>query len=178
MAIQVSGTEVISNARALNNIASVDATTAASITAAGVGGVSFTAGSTYIISRMLIQWDNSNTNYQTSRYPINTVSWYASYPQAGFANVGGTLRLSGGVSSKYTYNTVTYRILKNGSQYGSERTHQNTVTDAFTTFTWDVAVSAGDYIEIQGKSLGWPYYFKNIVVLSGSPTFGGFHFWQ
>ena len=37
MAIQVSGTEVISNSRALNNIASVDATTAASITAAGVG---------------------------------------------------------------------------------------------------------------------------------------------
>jgi len=39
MAIQVSGTEVISNSRALNNIASVDATTAASIQAAGVGGV-------------------------------------------------------------------------------------------------------------------------------------------
>jgi hypothetical protein len=38
MAIQVSGTEVISNARALNNIASIDATTAASIGAAGVGG--------------------------------------------------------------------------------------------------------------------------------------------
>ena len=38
MAIQVSGTEVISNSRALNNIASIDATTAASITAAGVGG--------------------------------------------------------------------------------------------------------------------------------------------
>ena len=39
MAIQVSGTQVISNARALTNIASVDATSAASITAAGVGGV-------------------------------------------------------------------------------------------------------------------------------------------
>ena len=38
MAIQVSGTEVISNARALTNIASIDATTAASIGAAGVGG--------------------------------------------------------------------------------------------------------------------------------------------
>jgi hypothetical protein len=38
MAIQVNGTEVISNSRALNNIASVDATTAASISAAGVGG--------------------------------------------------------------------------------------------------------------------------------------------
>ena len=38
MAIQISGTEVISNSRGLNNIASIDATTAASITAAGVGG--------------------------------------------------------------------------------------------------------------------------------------------
>lgn len=38
MAIKVSGTEVISDSRALNNIASVDATTAASINAAGVGG--------------------------------------------------------------------------------------------------------------------------------------------
>ena len=40
MAIQVSGTEVISNARALTNIASVDATTVASMAAAGVGGAS------------------------------------------------------------------------------------------------------------------------------------------
>ena len=35
MAIQVSGTEVISNARALTNIASVDATTVATLNAAG-----------------------------------------------------------------------------------------------------------------------------------------------
>ena len=38
MAIQVGGTTVINNSRALSNIASVDATTAASIEAAGVGG--------------------------------------------------------------------------------------------------------------------------------------------
>ena len=38
MAIQVSGTQVIGNSRELTNIASVDATTAASIQAAGVGG--------------------------------------------------------------------------------------------------------------------------------------------
>ena len=38
MAIQVNGTQVIGNSRELTNIASVDATTAASITAAGVGG--------------------------------------------------------------------------------------------------------------------------------------------
>ena len=37
MAIQVNGTEVISNSRALNNIASIDATTAAAISAGGVG---------------------------------------------------------------------------------------------------------------------------------------------
>jgi len=38
MAIKVNGTTVIDDSRALSNIASVDATTAASITAAGVGG--------------------------------------------------------------------------------------------------------------------------------------------
>ena len=44
MAIQVSGTQVIGNSRELTNIASVDATTAASITAAGVGGGGATGG--------------------------------------------------------------------------------------------------------------------------------------
>jgi len=38
MAVQVSGTQVISNSRQLTNIASVDSTTAASITSGGVGG--------------------------------------------------------------------------------------------------------------------------------------------
>lgn len=38
MALKVGGTEVISNARALSNIASIDATTAAAIGAGGVGG--------------------------------------------------------------------------------------------------------------------------------------------
>ena len=42
MAIKVSGTEVISDSRALNNIASIDATTATAISDAGVGG-----GATY-----------------------------------------------------------------------------------------------------------------------------------
>ena len=38
MAIQISGTTVVNDSRQLQNIASVDSTTAASITAAGVGG--------------------------------------------------------------------------------------------------------------------------------------------
>jgi hypothetical protein len=37
MAIKVSGTEVISDSRGLNNIASVDATTVASLSTAGAG---------------------------------------------------------------------------------------------------------------------------------------------
>jgi len=41
MAIQVNGTEVISNSRALKNIASVDATTVATLNAGGVGGSGF-----------------------------------------------------------------------------------------------------------------------------------------
>lgn len=45
MAIKVNGTTVINDSRALTNVASVDATTAASITAAGVGGaVDLSAG--------------------------------------------------------------------------------------------------------------------------------------
>ena len=50
MAIQVNGTEVISNSRALNNIASLDATTVAAIGAAGVGGSTVFLGTTAITS--------------------------------------------------------------------------------------------------------------------------------
>ncbi len=57
MAIQVNGTEVVSNSRGLNNIASVDATTAASITAAGVGGGSY--GSTFYLGG----FPSANDNY-------------------------------------------------------------------------------------------------------------------
>ena len=60
MAIQVSGTEVISNARALNNIASVDATTVASLSAAGVGGASLSATASGTITAGKTVFFNSN----------------------------------------------------------------------------------------------------------------------
>ena len=44
MAIKVNGTTVINDSRSLTNIASVDATTAASIIAAGVGDTTYSAG--------------------------------------------------------------------------------------------------------------------------------------
>jgi hypothetical protein len=185
MAIQVNGTQVIGNSRELTNIASVDATTAASITAAGVGGSSFTAGNTYLISRFTQAYQRylSNTTYAPSAYPLvqynSLAEWSPDYPRGGICNVGGTLRLSGYVSSAYTYAVMNWRILKNGSQYGSERSHQNTVQYAPTAFTWDIAVSAGDLIEIQGKNtVGYPYDISGVSVLSGTAAFGGFLWMQ
>jgi len=48
MAIQVNGTQVIGNSRELTNIASVDATTVATLNAGGVGGGGIAYGSTYV----------------------------------------------------------------------------------------------------------------------------------
>lgn len=64
MAIQVSGTEVISNSRALNNIASVDATTAAAIGAAGVGGKVL-----QVVSRQDTTMYTKTTSYSTTTLP-------------------------------------------------------------------------------------------------------------
>ena len=185
MAIQVNGTQVIGNSRELTNIASVDATTAASITAAGVGGSSFTAGNTYVISRLTQAYQRfqSNTAYAASAYPLvqynSTATWDPNYPSRGICSVGGTLRISGYVNSAYTYAVMYYRVLKNGSQYGSERSHQNPVAQAATAFTWDVAVSAGDLIELQGKNtVGYPYDISGVSVLSGTAAFGGFLWMQ
>ena len=47
MAIKVSNTEVISDSRGLNNIVSIDATTAATLNSAGGGG-GLAYGSTYV----------------------------------------------------------------------------------------------------------------------------------
>jgi hypothetical protein len=64
MAIQVGGTTVVNNSRALQNIASVDATTAASITAAGVGGGSGVAGISWatVVSGTTVNLDGVATD--------------------------------------------------------------------------------------------------------------------
>lgn len=73
MAIQVSGTEVISNSRALNNIASVDATTAASIGAAGVGGSTVFLGTTSITSDVDYIDIPFTSGYKAYRIHINNL---------------------------------------------------------------------------------------------------------
>ena len=73
MAIQVSGTSVINNSRQLQNIASVDSTTAASITAAGVGGgtIGFSSATTYNSSTFTKP--NNGTNIFMTYYNSTTM---------------------------------------------------------------------------------------------------------
>ena len=84
MAIQVNGTEVISNSRALNNIASVDATTAAAISAA-VGGNPYTAqsksssGYISLVGGVIIQWGKSG---YIGTSGTSSVSFAVTFPNA------------------------------------------------------------------------------------------------
>lgn len=88
MAIQVGGTQVISNSQGLTNIASIDSTTAASIQAAGVG----TAATTPTLSG-----DSALTTFSNT-YTL-TVSNFSSYTVPLFfysiTNNGGTLTGTG-----------------------------------------------------------------------------------
>lgn len=75
MAIQVNGTTVIDNSRALTNISTVDAATAAAIGAAGIGGnvdISVTAGSS-LSAYEPVYYDPSTTSYKNleSTYGVN-----------------------------------------------------------------------------------------------------------
>ena len=92
MAIQVSGTEVISNARALNNIASVDATTAAAISAGGVGGGTWTALQSVTVGNLsagsyssLVGYTSNKKTKQLTLKLNYTVSGYGQY-QGGQLN--------------------------------------------------------------------------------------------
>ncbi len=97
MAIQVGGTQVISNSQGLTNIASVDSTTAASISAAGVGGLPIPDwggdGIPYLLQQL------SGTTTSTAAANVSYASNYVTITGAG----NGTFircRL-GGYSSAY-----------------------------------------------------------------------------
>tara|TARA_R110000796_G_scaffold238645_1_gene359053 strand:- start:231 stop:830 length:600 start_codon:yes stop_codon:yes gene_type:complete len=112
MAIKVSGTSVINDSRALQNIASVDSTTAAAITAAGVGG-----------GEVVLLTDNgalSNTTYIevsfTGDYRMYIVQFVNARTNstgfsAGYTNSSGNL-----ITSTNYYKSST----GGGTAYGSE----------------------------------------------------------
>ena len=78
MAIQVNGTQVIGNSRELTNIASVDATTAAAINAAGVGEAPFNPTTVSGTSPSLNV--GSNNYFQQGALTGNTTVSFASVP--------------------------------------------------------------------------------------------------
>ena len=85
MAIKVNGTTVINDSRALQNVASVDATTAAAISAAGVGGNPYTAqsksssGYISLVGGVIIQWGKSG---YIGTSGSSSVSFAVTFPNA------------------------------------------------------------------------------------------------
>ena len=93
MAIQVSGTEVISNARALTNIASVDATTVASLSAAGVGGGAPLPPTWNPASTPNVTYTSSTT---WTKPALSDDTWVLFYSVAGGAAGSGGFYSAGG----------------------------------------------------------------------------------
>jgi hypothetical protein len=167
MAIQVSGTEVISNARALNNIASVDATTAASIITAGVGGGSITllgtltttSGTTQTLSGLtltsykqvmaVVKYVSSNTA-GTTELKLNSVNGFTNSISIG-VNTAGTNEWNGyatiDLASGNVWAVIGY--FPAGTTSGSGATQsksgvQSTVTTASTSITFAVGTDSFD----------------------------------
>jgi len=101
MAIQVNGTEVISNSRALNNIASVDATTVAAMGSAGVG----------VPSAGTFQKIGDTVNVGTHSGGALANNWSSTVNRSLSSSFGGGLRTIG---IKVTANYVP----SGGSHYG------------------------------------------------------------
>tara|TARA_R110000822_G_scaffold297147_1_gene419706 strand:- start:1869 stop:2360 length:492 start_codon:yes stop_codon:yes gene_type:complete len=98
MAIQVSGTEVISNSRALNNIASVDAATVTAFGNAGVGGTPTALGAvgTYTIAK-----DSGMTNGSSSNYFYKAGRTAAGSALETRAIVSGNTRAGAGTGERF-----------------------------------------------------------------------------
>jgi hypothetical protein len=110
MAIQVNGTEVISNSRELSNIASVDAATAAAIEAAGVGGSSTDA---YAVGTYAHAAAYSSTNHNIgdtvagsslfSWQMYSSSNWSGGSSTTGGASVSGSVEGTGSTSFTGTW---------------------------------------------------------------------------
>ena len=128
MAIQVSGTQVIGNSRELTNIASVDATTAASITAAGVGGTpvkSWTNLGTLSLGNLSAGSSNWVSGYQTlgSSFQNGFVGEILWYVTASRINQSYT------ADSQYSYAYV-------GQQSGQTSTSTLIKNDVKLQYNW------------------------------------------
>jgi len=145
MAIQISGTEVISNSRGLNNIASVDATTAASISAAGVGG-----GGTYdfVASGAIASGDVVALNSNGTVSVISSVPTTIDPPTTTFETVFETAR------SEYisaTYHSTAGKVVIAYNDWGNSLKGTavvGTVTGTSISFGTPTAFSVGSVSQV------------------------------
>ena len=149
MAIQVSGTEVISNARALNNIASADATTVATLNAAGVGGgfkpVSV-SGTTQALNVGTYNFFNAgelsaNTTISFTSVPTDALWTYTAKSGVGTGYVLGSPVYTGNEFSISGYNFPTgIHFSSDGTKLfvysnANFRTYQFTLSTAYNVST-------------------------------------------
>lgn len=112
MAIKVGGTDVITNARQLSNIASVDSTTAAAITAAGVGAsdpITYYSLTTNNISTSANHFDR--TDYLYIRHGANVYVWDKTNKTASVTTITG-LNSMDFISDTLAVGTSTSGIFK------------------------------------------------------------------
>ena len=194
MAIQVSGTEVISNSRALNNIASVDATTAAAIGNAGVGGAmvllvdnASASGATYIevsftadYRMYIVQFCNVTTNSTdfSARYKdssgnlISSTNYYVT-SKGGSYNILNTMFMApensrpvdGYVIIHDPYSTTNFSV-----------NHSNLIRAQDHFFGWGAAASMVDGAAA-ARHNGISFYVGQSSVVSSGFTGGHYNVW-
>ena len=180
MAIQVSGTEVISNARALTNVASIDATTAASITAGGVGGpVAWVTGGTYTAGNYT--FNGSDTGFldvssiltgmpsSPSKLLIVTTIFSNIYGSSGYWYfAGGASYVRVGPSSG-SYTEVTRMAVTSSEIFdGGSQSAYGLIQTGFNGSPPSAQSSGATYFYTGGTKLGDAY--PNLGV--GTPIYG------
>ena len=160
MAIKVSGTTVISDARALTNVASIDATTAASITTAGVGAIPTALGAvgTYTIAK-----DSGMTNGSSSNYFYKAGRTAAGSALETRAIVSGQTRGGAGTSERFIATSTsgtTGTTLGASNQYnpGGYITDDNTQAG-----TWRM-MSPGAMFMTNDSSVNWGNFMSALWV--------------
>ena len=129
MALQINGTTVVNNSRALQNIASVDSTTAASITAAGVGGGGATSAEFGVTNTSGVPFGfvSSHTRYTKDLEPggiviarkygnYNTTLYHRPSP----TSTSGQITLASTSSSHFCYVNTTSSTYKVWLSWASE----------------------------------------------------------
>lgn len=104
MAIQVNGTTVINDSRALNNISSIDSTTASAISAQLGGGLAFPTSATVSLVKST---SGTNTSISAGLYLCQHIVGYSDAFQLDFSGNSSQVfaRLTGNDLNNFNYNT-------------------------------------------------------------------------